>query len=118
MKPFNLQAALNGAALVTRDGRKVLMFALDNETFNGDTFPYMAKIDGDSGFNFFTEDGRYNTIESHLDLFLADVQPEATDLLPKYREMYAILETLLPTLMPAQINQVQQLLLTAKIDGE
>ena len=69
MKPFNLQAALNGAKVVTRDGKPVteLMKFTTPRPYN-----LVAAI---GGFLFeLTETGNLNDnkIDSPYDLFMAD----------------------------------------------
>lgn len=69
MKPFNLEAALAGAKLVTRDGREVMGFK--KATPSSNDYPYTANI----AFNLFTytPEGLYAQGQiSPEDLFLAD----------------------------------------------
>lgn len=68
-KPFDMQAALNGAPVVTRSGRKVLSVEFDS-------YPLSAKIEGDN-YNYedtFTVSGRKygDCLESPDDLFMLD----------------------------------------------
>jgi len=67
-KPFNLEAALNGAKLVTRDGREVKQFTFFECQ---DEYPCVAVINDTK--NGFTKDGRWldNRSNSVYDLFLA-----------------------------------------------
>ena len=68
-KPFNLQAAINGAKLVTRDGREAKFIAYVPEA-KAKTSRLLALIEG-LVFSF-SEKGNYIVIgESKHDLFLA-----------------------------------------------
>lgn len=77
---FNLEAALAGARLVTRDGREVSGFRkrVDGALYTG--YPYQAIVCGD--VETFTETGAFSVhrMGSTLDLFLAEPWPrqEAT----------------------------------------
>ena len=69
-KPFDMQAALNGAPVVTRSGRKVFSVGFD-------TYPICAKID--CGYHHYAEEtftvsGRKygDALESPDDLFMLD----------------------------------------------
>jgi endonuclease YncB( thermonuclease family) len=68
MKPFNLEAALRGEPVVTRDGRKV------NQVTKFDVAPghdsVVAVIDG--RVLSFNGDGCYSAVESQSDLFMAE----------------------------------------------
>ena len=69
-KPFDMQAALNGAPVVTRSGRKVFSVGFD-------TYPIYAKIDcGNHHYaeETFTESGRKygDSLVSPDDLFMLD----------------------------------------------
>ena len=67
-KKFDLQKALDGHPLVTRDGRKVLHFSSNGNTAS--MYPYVAFID-ESTPKTFTEKGRFiRDKKSNLDLFL------------------------------------------------
>lgn len=77
MKPFDLQKALAGAKLVTRDGREVHGFR--GAGTPSSKFPYAARIAGDVPSHDYGSDGRWwGTGESEpheLDLFLSDDEP-------------------------------------------
>ena len=70
MKPFNLQEAIEGKPIVTRDGRKVLechyFKTLEHK------YPFRVIIEGKSDVYMFTKEGVYDTnLTSHkLDLFM------------------------------------------------
>ena len=68
-KPFDIQAALNGAPVVTRSGRKVLSIEYD-------TYPISVKVeweDGDPYEDTYTVSGRrYVSRETPDDLFMLD----------------------------------------------
>jgi hypothetical protein len=76
MKPFNLEKALAGDPVITRDGRKVTDIhyfkAKDLDT------PVIAEIDN-TNLKFYTNDGKYyhkfyyQNNDSHYDLFMAPV---------------------------------------------
>jgi hypothetical protein len=70
MQPFNLEKALAGAPLVTRDGREVTSFEAPADA--GSVFPYLALADGIRGRVWVTPQGRYNEtdVDHHLDLFM------------------------------------------------
>ena len=72
MKPFNLEAAKNGAKVVTRGGNSVRLFCFD---YKNDDFPIAGAIDDGDGEETETwcKDGfcySSNSV-SHCDLFMA-----------------------------------------------
>lgn len=70
-KPFNLQEALAGKPVVTRDGRKVLSIA-QLPTLTTTRYTLFAHIDGDDYGKGFTADGLYIAgVTSSDDLFMA-----------------------------------------------
>jgi hypothetical protein len=76
MKPFDLQKAIAGEKLVTRDGREVTEFC-HFKTIRNTVYPCFAVIDGTS--EEFTVDGRYQHGANGIhDLFMA----------PKKRTVY------------------------------
>lgn len=70
MKPFNLQEALEGKPIVTRDGRKIIechYFKYINKSL----FPIYAIFEGESSTRTFTINGECNYgSESSHDLFM------------------------------------------------
>lgn len=73
LKPFDLQAALSGAAVVTRTGLAVLGVEIINEDANA-LYPIQAYVEGQVDPIKFAGDGRFhyypkNTIND-LDLFM------------------------------------------------
>lgn len=67
MKPFDLNAAIAGAPLVTRDGREVTEFHYYSKSTEVEHYPIGAVIDGKiQGFTKFGAHHQY----SHFDLFL------------------------------------------------
>lgn len=79
MKPFNLEAAKAGAAVCTRDGRKVRIICCD---LKDDAFPIVAAIASADGSyeaaTTHTREGRFYEVEEcsvdARDLFMASVQ--------------------------------------------
>lgn len=72
MKPFNLELALAGHPVCTRDGRKVLqLFYFDKANINDQKL--CAYIDNDSSTKWFDEDGSWISLNtpSEYDLFMA-----------------------------------------------
>jgi hypothetical protein len=70
MRPFNLEKALAGEPVITRDKRKVTELYLFKTVNDSDQEPLHAVIDGD--VSFFTESGRHNfKVDSDKDLFMA-----------------------------------------------
>ncbi len=69
MKEFKLQAALDGAKVVTRDGREVIISGYDKKQQE----PVIGWIDGvAAGWNMY---GQYNNpCENDADLFMAPVE--------------------------------------------
>lgn len=69
--PFNLEKALAGHPLITRDGRLVTQFHLRKDSPSG-SFPYAAVLEGGTK-EFFTSAGRYWGLDENMaeDLFLA-----------------------------------------------
>lgn len=73
MKPFDLAAALAGAPVVTRDGRKVLQLAHFPEA--SPDIGLVILFEGSSTLNTRREDGtRFNGNDSSMDLFMAPVK--------------------------------------------
>ena len=71
MKPFNLQEALAGKPVVTRDGRTVTALHL----FDCDLkFPLGAVIESCSCIYAFRKDGTWTSEPSEYDLFMASVE--------------------------------------------
>lgn len=67
--PFDLEAAKNGAAIVTREGKSA-KFVGYNEDFN---YPVRAVVDTDIGEEGFTVTGQYfENLEDGNDLFMAE----------------------------------------------
>ena len=70
MKPFNLEAALAGAKVVTRDGSDVTQLTL----FDRDKAGYMLYGVLESGVHSWLIDGRdFRADESNSDLFMAPI---------------------------------------------
>ena len=71
MKPFNLEAALAGAPVVTRDGRKVTQLHL----FSGVTYPLYAIVDERAiPYSWYANGTQSKTESSPIDLFMATVK--------------------------------------------
>jgi len=72
LKPFNLQDALAGKQVVTREGKKVTELHL----FKGGKLlqPLFGIIENEEGYFCFNKDGMYNysSKETSYDLFMAD----------------------------------------------
>lgn len=67
---FNLQKAIDGAELVTRDGRKVTNFRKRHDFADMVYYPYVAEVNGLTAT--FTKDGTHNiSCIGEADLFLA-----------------------------------------------
>lgn len=82
MKPFNLEAALKGAKVVTRDGREVseiYHFKTDSEGY-----PVVAVVEGTR--RSYTTDGKFAYCSKEgLDLFMAPIKKEGwVNLYPPY----------------------------------
>lgn len=105
MKPFNLEQALKGKPVVTRDGRKVTNIVVDKtdkrypisaHVFEGDklfeTLTYTIK----GGFWF---EGR----ENKADLFMADDQPQIT---PATRERFVLFSTAFVQVLLVSLNTI------------
>ncbi len=106
MKPFNLEQALNGAKLVTREGKEAKQFrSLDNAA--GNMFRYTALVD--NAPLVFTKNGRrYLNDESSSvnDLFLAD---EETPSMPVHGpSMTELFSEVLPE--PTILEEAQNLI--------
>lgn len=71
MKPFDLEAAKNGAKIVSRDGRNVKFIAYVPEIKS--SYKLICFIEGDNYTNHFNSDGSFDTNyrESSSDLFMA-----------------------------------------------
>jgi len=68
--PFDLECAIAGDPLITRDGRKVIKF----HYFSGDDlqYPIVAHIDGEDRLYEYVKDGEYYpNIPTECDLFMA-----------------------------------------------
>ena len=70
MIKFNLEKALNGAKVITRDGREVTQVTYFKDNYD-DRAPLACVVDG--GIRFFTKDGCYISSDdcNELDLFMA-----------------------------------------------
>lgn len=78
LKPFNLQAALKGAPVITRDGRKVIRIAHFPEAKHN-AYQVVYLTEGSEEPSFACEDGRFaRGSEDKGDLFMA----------PKIKTMY------------------------------
>lgn len=71
IKPFNLEEALNGAKVVTRDGRFVNQLI----KFNADEKETLYGV-VDKEIASWKDDGRWGEKDHHIDLFLA-VEPKS-----------------------------------------
>jgi hypothetical protein len=93
LKKFDLEKALNGAKVVTRNGREVLQLT-KFECIN--LYSLVGVVDG--AIKRWTEQGKFDTEhvgESHLDLFLA-VEPQriwANVFKNKYGNLYVGIDT-------------------------
>jgi len=72
MRPFNLEEAIQGKPLVTRDGRKILDFHYFKSISKSSRYPVKAILDGTSVLLEFTLDGKYvhTSEENPNDLFM------------------------------------------------
>lgn len=92
MQTFNLEKALAGAALVTRDGRKVTNFRKEG---NDMTYPFYANVG--ENLNSYTPNGTYTvSCDGSADLFLADVQLDDATPVPQPQNHYGITECFVP----------------------
>lgn len=74
MKPFNLEEAKAGKPVITRAGHTARVVCWDRKD---KYFPILALVGEREESFYFTIDGRfYNTVESRLDLFMADEKKE------------------------------------------
>ena len=77
LKPFDLEAAKNGAKVVTRDGHAVRIICYDRKN---EEYPIVALVGEDEGAVFsYSSGGRYlepNLTDHDLDLFMAPVKHE------------------------------------------
>jgi hypothetical protein len=72
MKPFDLEKALAGAPVVTRDGREILYIHHHPEALND--YQVVAFIKDQSAADYFCADGKFSseiTRETNNDLFMA-----------------------------------------------
>jgi hypothetical protein len=72
MKPFNLQAAIKGAPVVTRDGLNIIDFHYAMHDTTGS--PIFAQVEGSSAGHWYQLDGNRGTNDSTLDLFMKVVK--------------------------------------------
>lgn len=72
MKPFNLQEALEGKPIVTRDGRKVLDFHYFKDINSDENYCICAVIENEASIYTFAIDGRFMFIrgQNPQDLFM------------------------------------------------
>jgi hypothetical protein len=104
MKPFNLEQALKGKPLVTRDGRKVTDIVVD-ET---DRYPISAHVYDDDkifGTLTYTIEGEFwfEGRENRADLFMADDQPQIT---PATRERFVLFATAFVQVLLVSLNTI------------
>lgn len=70
MKPFDLQKAIDGHPLVTRDGQKILEIKVFGTVTEPMKYKFVVYIENDDKFTAYGEDGRYDYPREHpLDLF-------------------------------------------------
>lgn len=69
MKPFNLEKALAGEPVITRNGRRVLRIAHFPEC--GEHDRVVAAIEGEGDVYTFYENGNFVNEENEIDLFMA-----------------------------------------------
>lgn len=76
MKPFDLKAALEGASVVTRDGRTVTQF--HEFALSPDRLLFLPSLAGvlDNSIVTWKYNGRYSNYEHELDLFMAPAKRE------------------------------------------
>ena len=77
MKPFNLEQALNGKPVVTRDGRKVVKIKMNEIHKDYPVSAFIAQRDGKPcAWWAFSKDGMFNAnrVETEVDLFMASRQ--------------------------------------------
>jgi hypothetical protein len=77
MKPFNLEQALKGKPVVTRDGRKVTEIKMNEIHKDYPVSAFIAQRDGKPcAWWAFSKDGMFNAnrVETEVDLFMADRQ--------------------------------------------
>lgn len=83
--PFNLEAALAGKSIVTRNGKPITDFGTTkNSSINANAYPYEGKISGETSEDYFTDEGQYSAkdVISEYDLFMLveeDAQPEKSE---------------------------------------
>lgn len=85
MKPFNLQEALEGKPLVTRDGKKVLDFHYFECSNLTSDYPIIAFIEGQIYLNSYTNNGlsvRHRV--SDTDLFMYEAPEEKAYMVAVY----------------------------------
>lgn len=73
MKPFNLQEALEGKSVITRDGHKIT--SIHHFKHSESTHPVYAHIEGSSRVEKFNVEGKWSasgTLTHELDLFMED----------------------------------------------
>ncbi len=109
-KPFNLEAALNGGSVVTRDGRDVTEIHLFKTKCD---YPLMTIINGD--LYTFEENGKYSVAEEHsLDLFMKSQKKEG------WVNVYddGVVSHIYPTKDAAEMDAWSGLVDTVKIEWE
>lgn len=76
MKDFNLEKAIAGAPLVTRDGRKVLEFKYFTQAFEGTRYPVFVILEhGGEEVLSYTKQGEFSSGRlSPEDLFMATTE--------------------------------------------
>jgi hypothetical protein len=77
MKPFNLEQALKGKPVVTRDGRKVVKIKMNEIHKDYPVSAFITQRDGGScAWWAFSKDGMFNAnrVETEVDLFMAGRQ--------------------------------------------
>lgn len=70
--PFDLQAALNGAKVVTRDGVRVLKVWRNNEVHETSNVAVSAKLGDDETFSYYLDGSYTRNGNRAIDLFLLD----------------------------------------------
>lgn len=105
MKPFNLEQALKGKPVVTRNGRKVTNIVVDEKDGR---YPIYAHVyENDKLFEnlTYTIKGEYwfEGRENGADLFMADDQPQIT---PATRERFVLFSTAFVQVLLVSLNTI------------
>ena len=105
MRPFNLEQALKGKPVVTRNGGRVISIVVHEKCLTYPLYAQVALQDSLQETLTFTTEGTYwfGGDQSQYDLFMADDQPQIT---PATRERFVLFATAFVQVLLVSLNTI------------